>query len=369
MPTKIGPCHWRIDGRGLLAERGVGLVADHDRVRVGDLARVAHEPLVGLDGDRPLGRGVLVLAGEQRALHALLVAAVGQLAVELVDEVAAVGEDQHAAGARGLDEAERGDGLAGAGGVLEPEAARGSGVVLQGVGGGLLLGLLGLVPVERLLLVGELLVALDLDLAGGQLLDLAGAARPLPLPLARRACDLGGERDQRARQRVDLVGGERGAVGELGLLVGEQALEPEDQRVLAPPLDRRLLAAGVELGQRGVERAAAGRARRERGAASSPSSTNGSRANSSARRRSSPDTGAESAREVLSAMGPSVLGEGRGTGLPSASGLRGPSRTQRVRLRRAAHACPASGAGARRIQSAASARITAHERDQSVCHA
>ena len=56
------------------------------------------------------------------------VAAVAQLAVELVDEVAAVGEDQDAAGARRLDEAERRDGLAGAGRVLEPEAlARRSG--------------------------------------------------------------------------------------------------------------------------------------------------------------------------------------------------------------------------------------------------
>ena len=74
-----------------------------------------------------------------------------------------MGEDQDAAGARGLDEAERGDGLAGAGGVLEPEAAGGAGVLDRGVGGGLLLGLLGRIPVERLLV--EQLVALDLDLA------------------------------------------------------------------------------------------------------------------------------------------------------------------------------------------------------------
>ena len=95
------------------------LVADDDRVGAGDLAGVAHEPLVGLDGDRAVG-GVLPV--EQRPADALAVAAVAQLAVELVDEVAAVGEDQDAAGARGLDEAERGDRLAGAGRVLEPEA-------------------------------------------------------------------------------------------------------------------------------------------------------------------------------------------------------------------------------------------------------
>ena len=54
---------------------------------------------------------------------------VAQLAVELVDEVAAVGEDQDTAGARRLDEAERRDRLAGAGGVLEPEALGGVGIL------------------------------------------------------------------------------------------------------------------------------------------------------------------------------------------------------------------------------------------------
>ena len=65
-----------------------------------------------------------VLVAQQRRGDAVRVAAVAQLAEELVDQVAAVGEDQHAARARGLDEAERRDGLAGAGRVLEPEAPR-----------------------------------------------------------------------------------------------------------------------------------------------------------------------------------------------------------------------------------------------------
>ena len=113
-------------GARLLAERGVRLVADHDRVGARDVAGVAHEPLVGLDGDRAVGA---VLVPEQRRRDALLVAAVAQLADELVDEVAPVREDQHAAGARRLDEAERGDGLAGAGRMLEPEALGGVGVL------------------------------------------------------------------------------------------------------------------------------------------------------------------------------------------------------------------------------------------------
>ncbi len=52
----------------------------------------------------------------------------------------------------------------------------------------------------------------------------------------------------------------------LGSSSAEQALEAEHQRELAPPLDRRLLPAGVELRQRGIERPAArGPLRQRRG--------------------------------------------------------------------------------------------------------
>src|SRR5215203_5656333 len=74
-------------GRRLLAERGVRLVADDDRVRVGDVAGVADEPLVGLDGHRAVGA---VLPAHERRGDPLAVAAVAQLAEELVDEVPAV---------------------------------------------------------------------------------------------------------------------------------------------------------------------------------------------------------------------------------------------------------------------------------------
>ena len=114
-----GAVHLADAGAGLLAERGVGLVADHDRVRVRDLLRVADEPLVGLDRDGAVG---VVGLAEERGRQAVLVAAVRDLADELVDEVPAVGEDQDPAGARRLDEPDGGDGLAGAGRVLEPEA-------------------------------------------------------------------------------------------------------------------------------------------------------------------------------------------------------------------------------------------------------
>ena len=113
-------------GAGLLAQRRVRLVADDDRVGVGDPAGVAHEPLVGLDGHRPVGR---VLAVQQRRRDALGVAAIAQLAVELVHQVATVGEDQDPARARSLHEAHRGHRLARPGGVLEPEAPGGVGIL------------------------------------------------------------------------------------------------------------------------------------------------------------------------------------------------------------------------------------------------
>ena len=150
-----GPVPGADAGARLLAERGVGLVADHDRVGVGDLAGVADEPLVGLDGHRAPG---VVLAAQERRREPVAVAAVGDLADELVDEVAAVGEDQDPAGPRRLDEADGGDGLAGTGRVLEPEAAARVGVV-GGVGDDLLVRLLvGLVPVLRLLVLAERVV-------------------------------------------------------------------------------------------------------------------------------------------------------------------------------------------------------------------
>jgi hypothetical protein len=85
--------------------------------------------------------------------------------VELVDEIAAVGEDEHTPRARGLHESERGDGLAGAGRVLEPEALGGPrilGLLLHlGVGVECLL-----LPVLRLL-VGLFLLVVVLVLVTG----------------------------------------------------------------------------------------------------------------------------------------------------------------------------------------------------------
>ena len=126
---------------GALAERRVRLVADDHAVGVGvDVGRVLDEPRVGLDRDGRLAREPLALldrADQPRAVALLL-----EIAHELVDEQAAVREDEHADRAAGLDEARGGDGLARRGRVLEAIAAHGARVVDLGLRGdlGLVLG-------------------------------------------------------------------------------------------------------------------------------------------------------------------------------------------------------------------------------------
>src|SRR5262249_22740358 len=110
-------------------------------------------------GDRAVG-AIGAGAVEQRVGLALGVAAVAQLAQELVDEVAAVGEDQDAARARGLDEAHRRDGLARPRGVLETEALVGVGIVGRALGD-VLVDVVGLVVLPGVLgLVFGLVVVL-----------------------------------------------------------------------------------------------------------------------------------------------------------------------------------------------------------------
>ena len=282
-----------------------------------------------------------------------------------------MGQDQHAAGARRLDEAERGDRLAGAGRVLEPEALGGVGV----------LGLLG----ELLLVLGDLesssssqsasgvsasarsssasssaatsssssssssssrrargevlvvvvvlverassssssssssgsvssAVAARSSSASSSLLvaEDRGAREHVDRAVAGRAVRaqrLGEQRRQRPRQRVDLVRGERRAVGELRLLLREHALEPEQQRVLAPPGGRG------EVRPASISTSAASSARRRGVPAasatggSSPGCTKGSRVNVSARAISASPGRAIVATDVGSAI--EALASGR----------------------------------------------------------
>ena len=126
-------------------------------------------------------------------------------------------------------------------------------------------------PVLRLLVEVRVLVELvlardprrrELDRRPG-----AAVAVAVALPVARAgALGLGEQRGQRARERVDLVGGENGAVDERRLLHPEQALQPEQQRPRAPPrVGRQRVDAGLDLRERLVEGQAARAAGRERG--------------------------------------------------------------------------------------------------------
>ena len=115
-------------GARLLAERRVGLVADHELVRAArDLGRVAREPGVGLDRDRVVAQRLH--AAVDRVGEALGVALGREVARELGDEQAAVGEDQDAEVARRLDEPGRGDRLPGRRRMAEAVAARGAGIL------------------------------------------------------------------------------------------------------------------------------------------------------------------------------------------------------------------------------------------------
>ena len=135
-----------------------------------------------------------------------------------------------------------------------------------------------------------------------------GAAAAAPsTPVAVGACGLGQQRGQRARQRVDLVGGEHRAVGELAAPPAQSSRSrPSSSDQRCRQATDGTSRAGLELRQRVVERAAARRCRaRARRRRPRPSSTNGSRVNVAARSMSSAGgmAGAASrATDVESAM-------------------------------------------------------------------
>ncbi len=241
-------------GRGLLPERGVRLVADHELVRVTvDRVDVPGEPGVGLDRERRLPRAAAVArdhVGQARA-----VALGREVARELGDEQAAVREDQDAERAGRLDEARGGDRLARGGRMAEAVAADGAGVV-----GHRLLGKLRVLDLDDegriLVLVLDLLL---LELLRGCRVAVAVPVGGFVVPLAR-----GDQLGEHPGERVDLVAAERGAGGGARLRLGQHALEAEQEAVADLPFRRRRGQAGVHLGDRVVERAAAGRALGER---------------------------------------------------------------------------------------------------------
>src|SRR4029450_6512051 len=73
-----------------------------------------------------------------------------------------------------------------------------------------------------------------------------------PLP------DAGDQGGEGSREGIHLVGGELRAVGQMGRLLGEQALQAEHEREVAAPLDRRGLAPLLDLVEGGGEGPAPG---------------------------------------------------------------------------------------------------------------
>jgi hypothetical protein len=211
----------------------------------------------------------VVGVAKQRLAEAVAVAAIRDLADELLDEVAAVREDQDAAGAGGVDEADGGDGLAGAGRVLEPETAVGAGV-LGDLGDDLVVvGVVGpFVPVLRLLVLVDLLLG-----DRGRLVVGAGAVPALdalgleavPVQVRARILELGRDRGKGAGEGVNLVLVQGRAVVQRRRVLGEHALQAEQEGEVLAPAHGRVLGAFVQLLQRGIDSEPARGARQDVG--------------------------------------------------------------------------------------------------------
>jgi hypothetical protein len=188
----------------LLAESRVRLVGDHEVIRVRvEILPVPREPGVGLHRQGRLFPRARPL--EDRVLEAVAVALRLQLAVELGDEQAAVGEDQDADRAGRLDEAGGRDRLAGRGRVAEPVAAVRTRV--------LALVLLGELELLRPLLEVDAEILLFLLGLGDGLRGLTVA-----VPVLLRGLRRGDHLRQHPGQRVDLVATQLCARGEARLL-------------------------------------------------------------------------------------------------------------------------------------------------------
>ena len=222
-------------------------VADHELVGVAaERVDVAREPGVRLN--REWVRAQRLLAALDRRCEAVAVTLCGQVVRELGDEQAPVREDEDAERSRGVDEAGCGDGLARRGRMTEAVAPDRTGILFRRQLRLFVVLVLG---------VGERLV---LVLLVDDLLDGVPVAVAVFLLALRRGDQLG----EHARQGVDLVPPQRRAGCRVRLRVGEHALEPEHQPVVHLPLRARPGLAGVQLGDRVVERSTACSPWRER---------------------------------------------------------------------------------------------------------
>ena len=224
------------------------LVADHELVGLaGDRAGVAREPGVGLDRDRVAAERLL--AALDRVGEAVAVALGGQVALELGDEQSPVGEDQDPERARGLDEAGGGDRLARGGRMAEAVAADGTRVLARELLRARPRPLLGEVLLGFLRLeLGDVTVAVPFPFSSSSAWRWLAAISSVSIPASASIWCL--------RSSVPAA--------VVGRLRGEHALEPQEEAEADFPAGRGRAAAGLELGQRFVERGAAGGTGRQR---------------------------------------------------------------------------------------------------------
>ena len=207
--------------------------------------RANHAYVWTVIGDR-LRRGLALLDDRGQPVA---VALGSELAVELGDEQAPVGEDEDAHRAGRLDEPGGGDRLAGRGRVPEPVAANSAGIL------------------SRRRLLGEQLLVDDAEvrvllLEVGRL-DLAVRAPVAVQRLLGLALVGGDQLREHPGERVHLMAAQLGSGREVRRLLGQHALEAEHEREVHLPLRGRLLVAGLDLGERLVERIPARCSRRE----------------------------------------------------------------------------------------------------------
>ena len=107
---------------------------------------------------------------------------------------------------------------------------------------------------ERFPVAVAIPVAVAVAVLGGGITVLGGLVIVLLVVRRRSALDVADQRGQLAGECVDLVAAQRRARGQLGLRIGQDAVEAEDQREVAAPLVAGRGRPPVHLGEGSVER-------------------------------------------------------------------------------------------------------------------
>ena len=97
------------------------LIADDHRIGAGNPPGVSNEPLVGLDRYRST---IAIFIAKHWWRQSLSITTIAKLAFELLNKVAAMGQDQNATGSRRINETDCRDALTSASRMFEPEPSR-----------------------------------------------------------------------------------------------------------------------------------------------------------------------------------------------------------------------------------------------------